>query len=81
MDVYECIKQIELDLVPDVVIPPKFKVMDFKKYDGTKCLKAHWALYCNKMYCNQMVFQVGKKIRFAHGEIWLEHFWDNTCTC
>ena len=27
----------KLSLVPDVVIPPKFKMPKFEKYDGTKC--------------------------------------------
>ena len=31
----------ELCLVPDVVIPPKFKVPDFDKYKGTTCPKNH----------------------------------------
>ena len=39
----------ELSLVPDVVIPPKFKMPKFKKYDGTKCPENHLATYCNKM--------------------------------
>ena len=39
----------ELSLVPDVVIPPKFKMPKFKKNDGTKCLENHLATYCNKM--------------------------------
>ena len=39
----------ELCLVPDLVIPPKFKMPKFEKYDGTKCLKNHLATYCNKM--------------------------------
>ena len=39
----------ELSLVPDVVIPPKFKMPKFEKYDGTKCLENHLATYCNKM--------------------------------
>ena len=39
----------ELCLVPDLVIPPKFKMPKFKKYDGTKCLKNHLTTYCNKM--------------------------------
>ena len=29
----------ELCLVPDVVVPPKFKVPDFDKYKGTTCPK------------------------------------------
>ena len=39
----------ELSLVPNVVIPPKFKMPKFEKYDGTKCPKNHLATYCNKM--------------------------------
>ena len=39
----------ELSLVSDVVIPPKFKMPKFEKYDGTKCLENHLATYCNKM--------------------------------
>ena len=31
----------EISLVPDVVIPPKFKMPKLKKYDGTKCPKNH----------------------------------------
>jgi len=31
----------ELCLVPDVVIPPKFKVLDFDRYKGTTCPKNH----------------------------------------
>ena len=36
-------------MVPDVVIPPKFKMPKFEKYDGTKCPENHLATYCNKM--------------------------------
>ena len=32
-----------------MVIPPKFKMPKFEKYDGTKCPKNHLATYCNKM--------------------------------
>ena len=39
----------ELCLVPDLVMPPKFKLPKFEKYDGTKCLENHLATYCNKM--------------------------------
>jgi len=38
-----------LCLVPDVVISPKFKVPDFKKYKGTTCPKSHLTMYCRKM--------------------------------
>ena len=39
----------ELCLVADVVIPPKFKVPVFDKYDGTTCPKNHLIMYCRKM--------------------------------
>ena len=39
----------ELCLVPDVIIPPKFKVPDFDKYKGTTCPKNHLKMYYRKM--------------------------------
>ena len=39
----------ELCLVPDLVMPPKFKLPKFEKYDGIKCPENHLATYCNKM--------------------------------
>ena len=39
----------DLCLVPDVVIPPKFKVPDFDRYKGTTCPKHHLKMYCRKM--------------------------------
>ena len=35
--------------MPDVVIPLKFKVLDFDKYKGTTCPKSHLKMYCQKM--------------------------------
>ena len=40
---------VGLCLVPDVIIPPKFKVPDFEKYKGTTCPKSHLTMYCRKM--------------------------------
>lgn len=39
----------DLCLVPGVVIPPKFKTLDFKKYKGTTCPRVHLRMFCNKM--------------------------------
>ncbi|TYK23253.1 uncharacterized protein E5676_scaffold142G003040 [Cucumis melo var. makuwa] len=33
----------------DVVIPLKFKTLDFEKYNGTTCPKSHLVMYCRKM--------------------------------
>ena len=39
----------KLCLVPDVVIPPKFKVPNFDKYQGSTCPKNHLKMYNRKM--------------------------------
>ncbi|CAL5192034.1 unnamed protein product [Lathyrus oleraceus] len=36
-------------LVPDLVIPPKFKVPEFEKYKGDGCPKHHLVMFCRKM--------------------------------
>ena len=36
-DVYGMVDASKMSLVPDLVLPPKFKVPTFDKYDGTKC--------------------------------------------
>ena len=41
---------LEMGLVPDVVIPPKFKVPDFGKYKGLTCPRNHLRMYCRKMH-------------------------------
>ena len=35
--------------MPDIVIPPKFKVPYFDKYKGTAYPKNHLKMYCRKM--------------------------------
>ena len=49
MDDLESVDPRELSLVPDLVMPPKFKTPKFKKYDGTKCPENHLVTYCHKM--------------------------------
>ena len=48
-DVYGIVDARTMSLVPDLVLPPKFKVPTFDKYDGTKCPSAHLYMYCRKM--------------------------------
>ncbi|KAK5785210.1 hypothetical protein PVK06_039768 [Gossypium arboreum] len=54
-ETFSALSAKELSLVPDLVLPPKFKVLDFEKYDGTKCPKAHLVMFCQKMtsYANE----------------------------
>ena len=40
---------LELSLVPDVVIPHKFKMPDFVNYSGSSCPKAHMSMFFHKM--------------------------------
>ena len=39
----------ELTLVPDLVLPPKFKTSKFEKFNGGTCPMAHLTMYCRKM--------------------------------
>src|ERR1051325_177529 len=39
----------DMCLVPDVIIPSKFKVPDFEKYKGVSCPDTHLRMYCRKM--------------------------------
>ena len=39
----------ELNLVQDLMLPPKFKVLEFKRYDGTSCPRAHLTMFCRRM--------------------------------
>ena len=40
---------VGLCLVPDVIIPSKFKVPEFEKYKGTSCPKNHLTMYYRRM--------------------------------
>ena len=40
---------LKLTLVPDGVIPYKFKMLDFVKFNGSTCPTAHMMMFCQKM--------------------------------
>jgi hypothetical protein len=46
---YDPVKAAEMCLVPNVVIPKKFRVLEFVKYIGTQYPVTHLKAYCNKM--------------------------------
>ena len=48
-DVYGLVDAYKMSLVLDLVLPPKFKMPTFDKYDGTKCPSAHLYMYYRKM--------------------------------
>ncbi|KAK5819194.1 hypothetical protein PVK06_024163 [Gossypium arboreum] len=39
----------DLSLVPDLVLPYKFKMPEFKKYNGTSCPEAHITMFYRRM--------------------------------
>ena len=45
----DLVKAVNMCLVPNVVIPKKFRVPEFVKYTGTQCPITHLKAYCNKM--------------------------------
>ena len=47
--VYGNIEATQLCLVPDLIIPAKFKVPEFEKYDGSLCPMSHLIMYGRKM--------------------------------
>ncbi|KAE8654601.1 ATP-dependent 6-phosphofructokinase 6 [Hibiscus syriacus] len=46
---YYGVDSVEQSLVPDLVLPPKFKSLEFEKFDGNRCLSAHITMFCRKM--------------------------------
>ena len=44
-DAYSLVDASKMSLVPDLVLPSKFRVPTFDKYDGTKCPLAHLYMY------------------------------------
>jgi len=49
LNMYGSVDVSSLRLVPDVVVPPKFKVPDFNKYTGNSDPRIHLATYIAKM--------------------------------
>jgi hypothetical protein len=49
VDLYDPVRAAEMCLVPNVVVPKKFRVPEFIKYSGTQCPMTHLKSYCNKM--------------------------------
>jgi len=58
----------ELCLVPDVVIPPKFKLPEFENYQRNTCPKNHITMYYRKMTA------------YVHDEKLLIHFFQESLT-
>ncbi|XP_057958234.1 uncharacterized protein LOC131151073 [Malania oleifera] len=46
---FDSVNPNDLCLVPKVTLPPKFKMPDFEKFDGTRCPRTHLVVYCQAM--------------------------------
>ena len=68
VDAYGAINTSDLCLVTDVVIPPKFKVPEFEKYDAKGCPATHLAMYIRKMAA------------YTHDDKLLIHFFQDSLT-
>ena len=44
-DIYGMVDVNRMCLVPDLVLPPKFKMPEFEKYNGTKCPSTHLFMF------------------------------------
>ncbi|XP_057962326.1 uncharacterized protein LOC131153896 [Malania oleifera] len=42
-------RPLDYCLMPNVVLPPKFNIPDFEKFDGTTCPRTHLQMYCQSM--------------------------------
>ena len=67
INISKSIDTVELNLVPGLVIPHKFKTPTFDKYDGTKCPTTHLKMYCQKMLAYTENDEI--LIYFFHGSL------------
>ncbi|XP_012442085.1 uncharacterized protein LOC105767111 [Gossypium raimondii] len=48
-DYHHGVNARDLSLVPDLVLPLKFKTLEFEKYNGTSCPEAHITMFYRRM--------------------------------
>lgn len=46
MEGFSALNIDDMCVVPNLVIPPKFKVPDFEKYKGNNCLSHNLVMFC-----------------------------------
>ena len=65
INILERVGTSKLSLVYGLVIPYKFRTLEFDKYDGTKCPSTHLMMYCRKISLhtdnNKLLFTAFKK--------------------
>jgi hypothetical protein len=48
-DWFDPMRAAEVCLVPNIIVPKNFRILEFIKYTGLECLNTHLRSYCNKM--------------------------------
>jgi hypothetical protein len=48
-DWFNPMRAAEVCLLPNIVVPKDFRILDFIKYTGLQCPNTHLRSYCNKM--------------------------------
>jgi hypothetical protein len=66
VDLYDPVRAAEMFLVPNMVVPKRFRVLKFIKYSGTQCPMTHLKSYYNKM------------VEVVHDEKLLMHFFQDS---
>lgn len=67
----------DMCLVPNVKIPPKFKVPSFEKYQGVTCPKTHIRAFCRKMAAHS---NDEKLLMHFSKTVLVELLWNGICT-
>ena len=57
---------LNMCLVPGLIIPPKFKAIDFQKYKRDSCPKYHLVTFCRKMNS------------YAHDDMLMVHYFQDS---
>jgi hypothetical protein len=68
VNVYDPVRAIDVYLVPNIVVPKKFRVPDFVKYTRLECLNIYLRPYCNK------------RAKVIHDDKLLTHFFQDSLT-
>ncbi|KAJ9189473.1 hypothetical protein P3X46_000761, partial [Hevea brasiliensis] len=72
LNMYGSVNVASLRLVPDVVVPPKFKIPDFDKYTGNSDPRIHLATYIAKMRDLQNLVQRDRESFKEYAQRWRE---------
>jgi hypothetical protein len=71
VDLYNLVGAVKICMVPNVVVPKKFRVPEFIKYIGTQCPTTYLKSYYNKMI--EVVHDEKLLMQFFHDSLSGQH--------